>query len=138
MALKRKAGGGRKAASISNTMPYGEVQKIWFEDLLTGVVRSLRAEEKTNQTEVVAVKYLRDLYEKLDDFTTKTVEAELCVTTRTARRYMEAIKYAQLHIDRYLRIHGLGMYIDCTNKDEIVLQDPVLDPNESNSDVTVT
>lgn len=106
MALTRKKGGGRKPVSVVNAVKPQHTSTVWLEDLLVGVIRAMRAEETTNKMNVISMYKLLQLYNDLDVFTTAAIEEELVCSNRTARRYMEVIKYATIHIDRANRQHG--------------------------------
>ena len=109
MRLTRKRVGGRKPNKLVNNLPYGEVRKVWLEDLLVGIVRSFRADsisinsERTNNTNVVNVQRVLDSYDMLPEFTVVLIEDELCISNSQAKVYMQVLQFADQHILRYIK-----------------------------------
>lgn len=89
MKLKRKP----RAVTIQNPCTLETLSMPWFDDLLTGYVRSHRAESK-NKTEIVDVEKVKQLFDSLQEFSSKLIEEELHVSSAQARYYMQVIKQA--------------------------------------------
>lgn len=131
--LKRKAGGGRKAAILTNPLNnymYDEFADQRVEDTVIGCIKSFHAELPMDEQDQEVVLYQRVLYiyESMEEFSTKLVQVAVGCSERQARRYMQVLKFCNLMLSRYNSDDALR-YIDVTYTPERDLRKPHKLPN---------
>lgn len=94
MKLTRRAGGGRKAKAIENSIQPEEVDSAWLEDIILGVIRAQRADdvEYKNKKEVVNIITVKQIIDMLPVISTKDVMDEMRMSERQARLYVKVIE----------------------------------------------
>jgi hypothetical protein len=107
MKLTRKP----RSVAIHNPLLPEYKNASWLDDLVVGCVRSMRAADVSykNKTEVVSIDKVKRLFDDMVAFTTALIQAEIHVSERQARVYLQIIRLCIPQIIQYQE-QGLNKY----------------------------